>query len=113
MNPPNSVSLPPTKPRIAAPIAPPSNPKEVLERMIRAGMNVARLNFSHGEFASHQQNIQNLRAASRAVGRPIALMADLSGPKMRVGKFATDPIQLKPGERFTITTQNILGDQQR
>lgn len=81
--------------------------------MIRAGLNVARLNFSHGEFATHRQNIENIRAASRAVGRPVAIMADLSGPKMRIGQIASEPIQLKVGDRFTLTTEDIVGDSQR
>ncbi len=113
MKPANASMLPPNKTKIVATIGPASSSPEVLERMIQAGMNVARLNFSHGEFAAHQQNIVTLRAAARAVGRPIAIMADLSGPKMRVGRFATDPVQLKPGERFTLTTQDIMGDSQR
>ena len=58
-----------------------------MEEMIRAGMNVARLNFSHGDFASHEKTIKNLRAASQSTGRRLAIMADLSGPKMRIGKF--------------------------
>jgi len=81
--------------------------------MIRAGMNVARLNFSHGEFSAHGQNIENIRAASKAAGRPVAIMADLSGPKMRIGKIGAEPIQLKVGGRFTLTTEDILGDHQR
>ena len=85
----------------------------VLEQMIRAGMNVARLNFSHGEFSAHRQNIENIRAASKAAGRPVAIMADLSGPKMRIGQIAAEPIQLKAGGRFTLTTEDIVGDQQR
>jgi len=105
--------LPPNKTRIVATIGPASNAPEVLERMIRAGMNVARLNFSHGEFGTHRQNIENVRAASKSAGRPIAIMADLSGPKMRVGQIAAEPIQLKPGERFTLTTENIVGDAER
>ena len=76
-------------------------------------MNVARLNFSHGEFAAHQQNILNLRAAAQATGRPLAIMADLSGPKMRIGRLTAEPIQLKHGDVFTLTTDDIVGDQQR
>jgi len=105
--------LPSNKTRIVATIGPASNTPAVLERMIRAGLNVARLNFSHGEFATHQQNIENVRAAAKAVGRQVAIMADLSGPKMRVGRFATEPIQLQPGDRFTLTTEELAGDQHR
>jgi pyruvate kinase len=58
-----------------------------MEQMIRAGMNIARLNFSHGDFASHEKTIQNLRAASRSTGQRLAIMADLPGPKMRIVSF--------------------------
>ena len=105
--------LPSNKTRIVATIGPASNAPEVLERMIRAGLNVARLNFSHGEFATHQKNIENIRAAAKSAGRPVAIMADLSGPKMRIGQIAAEPIQLKPGDRFTLTTEAIVGDPQR
>ena len=94
------------KTRIVATIGPASSALPVLEQMIRAGMNVARLNFSHGEFEAHRRNIENIRAAAKAADQPVAIMADLSGPKMRVGQFATDPIQLKPGDRFTLTTED-------
>jgi pyruvate kinase len=113
MNAPKPVSLPPNKTRIVATIGPASSSPDVLERMIQAGMNVARLNFSHGEFATHQQNILNLRAAAQATGRPLAIMADLSGPKMRIGRLTAEPIQLEHGDRFTLTTDDIVGDQQR
>jgi pyruvate kinase len=105
--------LPPNKTRIVATIGPASHSPEVLDRMIRAGMNVARLNFSHGEFATHRQNIQNIRAASKSAGRPVAIMADLSGPKMRIGQLATESIHLKVGDRFTLTTEDVAGDEQR
>jgi len=110
---PKPVSLSPSKTRIVATIGPASSSPDVLERMIQAGMNVARLNFSHGEFATHQQNILNLRAAARATGRPLAIMADLSGPKMRIGRLTVEPIHLKHGDLFTLTTDSIVGDQQR
>ena len=107
------MNLPLHKTRIVATIGPASSSPVVLEQMIRAGMNVARLNFSHGEFSAHQQNIENIRAASKAAGRPVAIMADLSGPKMRIGQIAAEPIQLKAGGSFTLTTEEIIGDQQR
>jgi pyruvate kinase len=81
--------------------------------MIRAGMNIARLNFSHGEFAGHRQVIENIRAASTQVGRRVAIMADLPGPKMRIGNLGVDKIELKPNDRFTLTTEQVIGDQQR
>ncbi len=55
--------------------------------MIRAGMNIARLNFSHGEFSGHRQVIENIRSVSTQVGRRVAIMADLPGPKIRIGNF--------------------------
>jgi pyruvate kinase len=84
-----------------------------METMIRAGMDVARLNFSHGDFASHEKTIKDLRAASQATGRRLAIMADLPGPKMRIGQFAEEPIELRIGEFFTLTTDNIIGDESR
>ncbi len=71
------------KTKIVCTIGPASESQEVIEKMLEAGMNVARLNFSHGEFESHKKIIDNLRAASQATGRRVAIMADLSGPKMR------------------------------
>ena len=81
--------------------------------MIRAGMNVARLNFSHGEFDRHRKNIENIRAAARRVGEPVAIMADLSGPKMRIGNLVKEPIQLKAGARFSLSTEEVPGDENR
>jgi pyruvate kinase len=81
--------------------------------MIRAGMNVARLNFSHGDFAGHEKVIQNLRAASREVGRRVAIMGDLPGPKMRIGEFAEEPIELKRDDDFTLTAEDVTGTQDR
>jgi pyruvate kinase len=105
--------LPANKTKIVATIGPASQSPEVMEAMLRAGMNVARLNFSHGDFSSHQRVIENLRAASKVVGRYVAIMADLSGPKMRVGHFAADKVALEKGQRFTLTTDDVVGDQHR
>ena len=105
--------LPRNKTKIVATIGPPSQSPPVLEEMIRAGMNVARLNFSHGAFDEHRQNIENIRAAAQATGRPVAIMADLSGPKMRIGNLREEKVLLNAGERFTLTTEDIVGDRQR
>ena len=69
----------------------------MLERLMRAGLNIARLNFSHGDFAEHAESIARIRAAARATGRRVAIMADLPGPKMRLGKIEPEPIQLRAG----------------
>jgi pyruvate kinase len=98
------------KTKIVATIGPACDAQPVLEQMIRAGMSVARLNFSHGTFDEHAARIERLRAAARAVGREIALMADLPGPKMRIGQLAVEPIQVAPKGVFTLTTREIVGD---
>jgi len=103
-------SLPPNKTKIVCTIGPASESQEVMEQMLLAGMNVARLNFSHGDFESHKRVIDTLRSASRATGRRVAIMADLSGPKMRIGKLKEEPVQLKAGDVFTLTTKEIVGD---
>ena len=105
--------LPSHKTRIVATIGPASDVPDVLEAMIRAGMNVARLNFSHGKFEEHAARIERLRTAAAAAGREIALLADLPGPKMRIGELETEPIELAKGQPFTLTTDEIVGDETR
>jgi pyruvate kinase len=105
--------LPAHKTKIVATIGPASDPPAMLERLIRAGLNVARLNFSHGDFGSHAERIARIRAAEKATGRRIAIMADLPGPKMRVGKIEPEPIQLQPGEDFALTSEDVVGNAQR
>jgi pyruvate kinase len=107
------MSLPPNKTKIVCTIGPASRARGVMEKLLLAGMNVARLNFSHGDFAGHEEVIRNLRAASAATGRRLAIMADLAGPKMRIGMLAADPIELSPGELVTLTTEDIPGNAQR
>jgi pyruvate kinase len=107
------LKLPGNKTKIVCTIGPASESPEVMKRMIEAGMNVARLNFSHGDFAGHKKVIENLRAASAAVGRRVAIMADLSGPKMRIGKIDPEPIELRQGDEFSLTTGEITGCQSR
>ena len=101
------------KTKIVATIGPASDSPEMLERLMRAGLNIARLNFSHGEFTKHGEVIARVRAAARATGRRVAIMADLPGPKMRLGTIEPEPIQLRPGDRFALTTEDIVGNMQR
>lgn len=105
--------LPNNKTKIVATIGPASESPEMLERLIRAGLNVARLNFSHGDFNGHSERIARIRAAECATGKRVAIMADLPGPKMRVGKIEPEPIQLRSGDTFTLTTEEIVGNAQR
>src|SRR6476469_10722875 len=80
-----SSALPAHKTKVVATIGPASESPEMLERLIRAGLNVARLNFSHGEFATHAEVVRRIRDAAKVAGRRVAIMADLPGPKMRLG----------------------------
>ena len=109
----NYLRLPANKTKIVCTIGPASMSMEIMKKMIQAGMNVARLNFSHGDFESHKKVIKSLHAAAKAVGRGVAIMADLPGPKMRIGQLAQEPIELKPGDTFTLTVENVVGDRQR
>ena len=106
------MKLPNHKTKIVCTIGPASESQEVMERMIVAGMNIARLNFSHGDFSTHKRAIENLRAAAAAAGRGIAIMADLSGPKIRIGEVSPEPIELVPGQAFILTTEDIVGEQE-
>jgi pyruvate kinase len=105
--------LPEHKTKIVATIGPASNSPEILESLIRAGMNIARLNFSHGNFEQHAEVIKHIRKASKAAGRRVAIMADLPGPKMRLGTIQPDPIQLVSGDTFTLTSEDITGSSRR
>ena len=104
------MTLPASKTKIVCTIGPASESPDIIEKMIRAGMNVARLNFSHGDFSGHKKVIENIRTAAQASGRRVAIMADLPGPKMRIDQFAHEPIDLKSGDKFTLTTRDIIGN---
>src|SRR5437899_5667502 len=105
-------ALPAHKTKIVATIGPASESPEMLGRLIRAGMDVARLNFSHGNPSKHAEIISRIRDAAQETGRRVAIMADLPGPKLRLGKIDPEPIQLLPGAHFTLTSEDILGDVQ-
>jgi pyruvate kinase len=105
--------LAPNKTKLVCTIGPASDSPGLLEQMLRAGMNIARLNFAHGDLAWHAATIANLRGAARAAGRRVAIMADLPGPKMRIGQLADEPVTLNEGATFTLTTSDIIGDGRR
>jgi pyruvate kinase len=74
-------------------------------------MNVMRLNFSHGDFDEHQNRIDNLKVAMKNTGKSALILQDLGGPKIRIGNFSTEAVILKVGQKFTLTTDDILGDE--
>jgi len=90
--------LPTNKTKIVCTIGPSSSSPEVLADLIRSGMNVARVNFSHGTGDEHRQMIRSIRAAATRLGRTVAILIDLPGPKIRIGRLRQEPVILKKGE---------------
>lgn len=101
------------KTKIVCTIGPATQSEEKLTQLLKAGMNVMRLNFSHGDFAEHQTKVDNLRKAMKKTGLVAAIMQDLSGPKFRIGDFYQERVQLKAGDFITLTTEKIVGDEKR
>ncbi len=97
--------------KIVATLGPASSDPEVLERMFRAGVDVVRLNFSHGTAEDHIRRAELVREICRKTGRTVAIMADLQGPKIRIGKFKDGKVTLAPGDIFTLDAERELGDQ--
>lgn len=95
--------------KIVCTIGPASEKQNVLEQMIRAGMNMARLNMSHGDYAWHQTAAKTIRAAAKKINEPVALLLDLQGPKIRVGKLRIKNYELRVGERVVFTTGKVSG----
>ena len=107
------MTLPVHKTKIVCTLGPATENQRTLERMLLAGMDVARLNFSHGDFSWHQKMIETVRAASRKVGKRVAIMADLPGPKIRIGRLADESIRVVAGSVLTLTTEDIIGNPER
>lgn len=101
------------KTKIICTIGPACGSEETLRQMCLAGMNVARLNFSHGTHAQHQENIERIKKVRQELGLPIAIMLDTKGPEYRIKTFENGRITLKDGDTFTFTTDEIVGDQTR
>ena len=99
------------KTKIVCTLGPSTNSPEVLEQMLQAGMNVARFNFSHGSHEEHKERMDMVRAASKKLGIPVALLLDTKGPEIRLGLFKNGSIQMKAGNEFTLTTRDVEGDE--
>lgn len=94
--------------KIICTIGPASNSKTTLKKMMQAGMNVARLNFSHGTYADHTVLIRNIRSAAKELGMNIAIMQDLQGPRIRVGEIQRDGIELTRGEKVVMAYEDLV-----
>ena len=100
------------KTKIICTIGPASDSVESLKELMLSGMNVCRLNFSHGSKEEHQVRIDNIKKAREELDLPIAIMLDTKGPEIRLGKFSVDEVVLKAGDTYTFTTEEILGNQE-
>ncbi len=98
---------------IVCTLGPAAETLERLVELVEAGMDVARLNMSHGGYEDHLLRLENTRAAAKTVGRPVGILADLQGPKIRLGRFANGPENLEVGARFTITIDDVQGTKER
>ena len=107
------MNLPLKKTKIICTIGPACQSRGILEQMIRNGMNVARLNFAHGDFDSHRQLIADIRAAAESAGERVALLADLPGPKIRIGRLKEEPIDLERDQSFILVPGDSEGDARR
>ncbi|MYS19003.1 pyruvate kinase [Streptomyces sp. DvalAA-14] len=96
--------------KIVCTLGPAVDSYEQLKTLVEAGMNVARLNFSHGSHTEHQDRYQRVRKVAEETGKAVGILADLQGPKIRLGKFADGPVELVAGDEFTITTDDVPGD---
>ena len=108
-----TLKLPDHKTKIVATIGPASDSPEMLERLMRAGTGRRAAELLARRLRGHAESIARIRAAARATGRRVAIMADLPGPKMRLGRIEPEPIELRAGDAFTLTTEDVVGDARR
>ncbi|WP_109122788.1 pyruvate kinase [Azospirillum sp. TSO22-1] len=99
--------------KIVATLGPSSSTPAMIRQLVETGVDVFRLNFSHGSHADHGERVKAIRAVERDTGRPIAIMADLQGPKLRLGTFAGGPVDLTPGQSFRLDLSREPGDAAR
>ena len=105
------MKLPAHKTKIVCTIGPASRSEAVLEKLILQGMNVARLNFAHGTLQGHREDIRRIRAVAARTARSCLIMADLPGPKIRIGKLIKEPLLLEKGNKIILTVQNSVGSE--
>ena len=96
--------------KIVCTLGPATATPEIINGLVLAGMNVARLNLSHGDHEVHTRSFEMVRAASSAASKGVGILADLQGPKIRLARFASGPVELHVGDSFTITTRDVPGD---
>ncbi len=98
------------KTKIVCTLGPACNTPQLTSAMIKAGMDVARINFSHGTESEHVKTLRMIRNAAKRAGEPISIIQDLQGPKIRIGELKTPSVDLKAGQKVTITTRDVIGD---
>ena len=103
------MTLPAHKTKVVCTIGPASRSEAVLERLMLQGMNVARLNFAHGTLQGHTDDIQRIRTVAARLQRHCMIMADLPGPKIRIGKLLDEPFRLERGDEVVLTVKDIVG----
>ncbi len=96
--------------KIIATLGPACEDEHIIRKLIESGVNIFRLNMSHGEHATHRENYLRIRALGEEMGQAIAILADLCGPKIRTGRFKTGSIELKQGETVTLTMRDMIGE---
>ena len=101
------------KTKIICTIGPASDNEQILRAMCKSGMNVARLNFSHGTHEGHKATIEKIKSVRESLGLPIAIMLDTKGPEYRIKTFENGKITLYDGDKFTFTTEDCIGTQER
>ena len=99
------------KTKIICTIGPASDSEQIFTKLCESGLNVARLNFSHGSHQDHQIKIDMIKKVRERLGLPVAIMLDTKGPEYRIGMFKNGKISVKDGDRFTFTTRQIEGDE--
>ena len=100
------------KTKIVCTIGPASESPDIIKKMVLAGMNVARLNFSHGSQEEHARRIEAIRRASAETGIPVAILLDTKGPEIRLGTFANGSARLEAGQKFTLTIRDVAGNEE-